>query len=76
MRRIVLAVGLIAGLAGCSSEDKVRAHEEAERAKADLKQGAHQTAEGVKKAGKAVDRGAKELKEKVDKELDTNNSGK
>jgi methylthioribose-1-phosphate isomerase len=68
---MLAAVALLLGLTACSSEDKVRAHEEAEKAKADLKQGARQTAVGLKKAGNAVDHGAKKLKDKVDKELNT-----
>ncbi|HZU27118.1 MAG TPA: hypothetical protein VFA04_16445 [Bryobacteraceae bacterium] len=71
MKRTLAAVVLLAGLSGCTPQDKARAHEEAEKAKADVKQGARQTAAGLKKAGNAVDRGAKELKEKVDKELNT-----
>jgi hypothetical protein len=68
---MLAAVALIAGLSACSPEDKARAHVEAEKARADVKQGARQTAVGLKKAGNAVDRGARELKEKVDKELNT-----
>ena len=71
MKKALIAVALAMGLAGCTRQDNVRAHEEAQRAKQDLKQGAQQTAEGLRKAGNAVDRGANELKHKVDKELNT-----
>lgn len=74
MLRIIAAVALAAALAGCSPGDKARAHEEAERAKGDLKRGAQQTAQGLKKAGNAIDRGAKELKQKVNKELNTSDT--
>jgi hypothetical protein len=71
VKRIFAVAGLIAALTACSSEDKARARVEAARAKADLKQGARQTAAGLQKAGAAVDKGAKHLKDKVDKELNT-----
>lgn len=71
MKKAFIAVALGLGLIGCTPQDNARAHEEAQRAKQDLKQGARQTADGLRKAGNAVDRGATDLKRKVDKELNT-----
>jgi len=69
MNRILAVVALAAGLTACTPQDQAQAHHEAEKAKEDVKRGAQQTAQGLKKAGNAVDRGAQELKRKVDKEL-------
>jgi len=65
----LMAVAIAAALTGCSSRDQAQAHAEAEKAKQDLKQGVRETATGIKKAGDVVDRGAKKLKNKVDREL-------
>ena len=71
MNKALIALALAAGLIGCTPQDNARAHQEADQAKQDIKKGARQTAEGLRKAGGAVDRGAKDLKQKVDKELNT-----
>jgi len=70
-KKVFLATALAAALTGCTAHDQAQAHAEAEKAKQDLKQGVRETANGIKKAGDAVDRGAKKVKDKVDKELNT-----